>query len=129
MAEPLLSKEDLIERARPKRGTIDVEGLGRLAAKTWTWDEIKYAGELRRHDDSKTARGADAWLISRSLLKSLDGPPMFDDSDVHMIGSMDADAVSSLIGEIAKLSDVDAEAVVRAGEASAETKASGSTSG
>lgn len=122
------SADAFFERAATKRGHVDTS-FGRFAVQTWTWDQIKAAADMRRSSDPLEARRTDAWLLAQAVLKGTDGPLLFDTPEkIERLGKMDSDRIAELMAAIGRFSDVDAEAVVRAGLASAGTKDSDSTS-
>lgn len=123
-----ISRDEFLQAARPKEGEVEITGLGTVAIRQWSYEQVAYAREMRMSKDTKEGRRATLWLVAQSVLQHPNGPRMFEsDADIDQLGKLNSDIIAELVDKIASFSDADAGALLDAGEASGETSTSASS--
>lgn len=117
-----LTREQLLEAGKPRTAEVEIDGLGKVAVRQWTFREQQGFRELLRSDDHMQRMRAIPWAVAQCVLDHPGGSRLFtSESEIDALANLNGDVVSAIFDKIARFSDADAEAVKRAGEASAET--------
>ena len=105
-----LTREALLEKAKPKTELVDVEGWGKVLLRTTS--EVQRS---RRYSKMFDGRGKRIAAVSerRRVYAIIDqvlteaGEPMFTDADAEALGDSNADVLEPLYVAIASFNEVD----------------------
>jgi hypothetical protein len=117
-----LTREEILQAAKPKASEVEIDGLGKVTVRQWTFREKRAFHEMLRSDDYQERAKAIPWAVGQCLLDRPDGSRLFPtEEDVQALAALSGEVIEALFEKIARFSDVDAGAIDRAGESSAET--------